>query len=141
MFKINRRIVAGLVASAALAGAAAGPQGASAAGQCYWKAPSQMRIVQSNGWLVVTRAKTAKNTWTVKGMSRGGSMYGTLKLTRFDVSGYRPRVRFTVTWPNGSGGVYAGTIDQDGFVTGVSSDKFNPGSTADFHLEQTVDCV
>jgi hypothetical protein len=49
-------------------------------------------------------------------------------------------VRFTITWRNGSAGIYTGTIDDDGFMTGRSRDKLS-GATASFDFAPTIECA
>jgi hypothetical protein len=50
-------------------------------------------------------------------------------------------VRFTITWRNGSSGIYTGTVDQDGFLSGQTHDRWHPESKADWHMRQVVSCA
>jgi hypothetical protein len=145
MFK---RSIAGLaVAGAALAAGfgtgAATPQVAQAA-SCQWQIPADMRITQSDGWrLHNLSSKRAGFKWYMLATNPEGphALDGTLKLTRFDRTGSRPQVRFTVSWTNGHAGVYSGTIDSDGFVTGKTYDRFDTRNKARFHFDEAVDCA
>lgn len=51
----------------------------------------------------------------------------------FSSSGPRS-VRCVISWSNGSGGVYTGTIDGDGFVSGTTVDRFKPTSHASWRM-------
>jgi hypothetical protein len=146
-FKHTRKAVAGLVAVAALAGAfgsgAAAPERADAAQQsCQWQIPYQFIVRLTNGWTVKAYMPTGTPfVWAVNAAPRRGySMGGELRLTRWDRTGSNPRVRFTVDLDNGSSGVYTGTIDADGYVTGASRDRYNSRSTAGWRFERYVDC-
>jgi hypothetical protein len=171
MFKLTRRTLAGLTAVAALAGGvgagaatapaadafigiggASGPippgafqqpPGGQHAPVCRkWVIPDYFEINHSNGWVVSTAYRVEKYKFWVHGSHHSGaSSGGTLKLTRFDTSGRNAQVRFTITWRHGAAGVYTGTIDGDGFLTGTTRDKRNPGSTARFEFHETVDCA
>jgi hypothetical protein len=150
MIKLTRRTLAGVTAVAAMAvgiGAqAATPPVADAAPACsQWRLPAQFSIYQGNGWQLWTaRRSTAGFTRDVYAAPPGASiatMYGTMKFSRFDVSGINAQVRFTISWTNGSAGVYTGTIDDDGFLTGTTRDRFNPTSTARFHFLETMNCA
>ena len=150
MFKLTRRNLAGLTAVAALAvgfgSAAARPPVAAAAAACaQWKLPARFTVSQGNGWRFYT-ASYSTSGWTrtvyaVPPGYVGATMYGTMKFSQFDVSGINPQVRFTVTWSNGSGGVYAGTIDRDGFLTGRTTDRFNPWVSTTFNFWETMNCA
>jgi hypothetical protein len=146
MFK-SIRTIAGIAAVAAVAGVGAvggaAPQSAEAAARCYWEIPSSFEIKQDNGWTVYTRSKAGKYKWNISayGNPREYTLFGKLRLTRFDVSGNKPKVEFTVTLSNGSAGVYTGTINKRGFIKGTSTDEFNSGSTAYFWVTEPVDCV
>jgi hypothetical protein len=145
MFKFKRSI-AGLIAAAALvAGLGAGgatTQVADAATSCSWQVPDYIRINQTNGWYIVTDHRQAGFKYRAGAFHSGGmALYGTLNLTRFDTSGTSPHVEFTITWDNGSAGVYDGTIDGRGFVSGTSRDRWNPNSAAGFNFADTIDCV
>jgi hypothetical protein len=128
----------------------ASPSVAAAATGCQWQIPDYINIDQSNGWTLGAgpRAgfKYSAAAWHTGQNQYEDRMTGTLKLTRFDTSGSRPQVRFTVTWTDSNyrttgGGVYNGTIDSDGFVSGTTYDKFHPSSRARFHFNDTIDCA
>ena len=140
MFKPIRSIaaVAAVAGVAAVGGAA--PQSAEAAG-CYWQIPSSFEIKQDNGWTVKTRSKAGKFKWNTSAYPavRDYTMFGKMRLTRFDVSGTKPRVEFTVTHSNGSAGFYTGTINKRGFIKGTSTDEFS-GAMSYFWVLEPVDC-
>jgi hypothetical protein len=149
MFIRTRRTLAGLTAVAALAGAVGtqavtAPVAAAAPACKQWKIPKYFYMDHTNGWHVETGPRRANNTYKAYGMAPGNdeyTLFGTMKLSRFDISGHNAQVRFTITWNNGSGGVYTGTIDDDGFLTGNSVDKFNPRSKAGWNYTETIDCA
>ena len=137
MFKPIRSIAAvAAVAGVAAVGAAA-PQTAEAAG-CYWQIPSSFEIGHDNGWTVETRRKAGKFKWNVIAHN-GYQLTGKMKLTRFDVSGTKPKVEFTVSLSNGSAGVYTGTINKRGFIKGTTTDEFS-GAMTYFWVTEPVDC-
>jgi hypothetical protein len=145
MFKFKRS-VAGLIAAAVVAGLGAGgatTQVADAATPCTWRVPDYIGINQSNGWHVYTGYREADFKYRAYAYGAGDSdrLRGTLKLTRFDTSGTVPQVEFTITWDNGSGGVYSGTIDRYGFVSGTTVDRWHRTSRAWFSFDQTMDCA
>ena len=141
MFK-SIRSIAGIAAVAAVAGVAAvggaAPQSAEAA-RCYWQIPSSFEIKHDNGWTVVTRSKAGKFKWNIDAHN-GYNLSGKMKLTRFDVSGTKPKVVFTVSLSNGSAGVYTGTINKRGFIKGTTTDEFS-GAMASFWVPEPVDCA
>ena len=99
-----------------------------------WEIPFWARIDQSNGWWVVLDSPTAARS----GNSGGGKqMDGAVA--------FQPNqgnnVKFTITWDNGSGGIYTGQIDPNGFVSGRTADKWHPESTADWHMWNTAKCL
>jgi len=53
----------------------------------------------------------------------------------------RDFVKFVITWENGSGGVYAGSVDANGFVTGTTVDRFDPQSRAYWHMRDLATCA
>ena len=151
MFKLTRRTLAGLTAVAALAAgigtAATTPEAAEAAPVCkQWKFPKSFTISQTNGWDILSSTRTATWTWKVYGTAdpdRDEWSRGTMKVSRFDTSGsygVYAKVRFTIVWANGTGGVYTAYIDDDGFLSGNATDRFNSRSKARFHFEDTIPC-
>jgi hypothetical protein len=155
MFKPLRTVaaVAAVAGVAAVGGAApssadaAVAPSAHAAARCYYEIPSSFVIKHSNGWTVATRSKAGRVKWNISAWygSRQSTLFGTMRLTRFDVApgrnGERPIVEFTVTLSNGSAGVYTGTISRRGFIIGNTADEFHPDSTARFWVLDPVDCV
>jgi hypothetical protein len=141
MFKPIRSIAAVAAVAGVAAVGGATPQSAEAAARCYWQIPTSFEIKQDNGWTVYTRSKAGKFKWNTGayGTPREYTMFGKMRLTRFDVSGTKPRVEFTVTHSNGSAGFYTGTINKRGFIKGTSTDEFS-GATAYFWVLEPVDC-
>jgi len=147
MFTLTRRTLTGLAAVAALAiigAAATAPERADAAPVCRWQMPEDFEIKQSNGWKVTTRYQTSPLTWAVfmrppNNNDVSALVRGTMKLTAF-ANGPTSALRFTITWKNGSAGIYTGTIDNDGFVTGTTRDKFTPRSQAGLYFLEPFDC-
>jgi hypothetical protein len=124
-----------------LPGANAGAPPVGAPGVCKkWEIPDEFSLTQSNDWSVTTAYRRSTYSWVVVGNGPGPRMFGTLKLTRFDRSGRNAQVRFTITWRSNSAGIYTGTIDDDGFLTGNTRDKKNPTSRAKFEFAETIDC-
>jgi hypothetical protein len=139
-----------LAIGAVLLGSTAGTAGAatSSSAMCaHWKIPTEFDLVQGNGWEVYTSHSYLGNyKWTVYGThaNRGWSsieMQGTMYLTRFDVSGVKPLVEFTIVWDNRSAGVYIGTIDRHGFLTGWSEDRYHSNVSTDFHNTALIGCA
>jgi hypothetical protein len=48
---------------------------------------------------------------------------------------FTPRlVQFIITWYDETAGVYTGSIDSDGFVSGIARDRFSAGSKATWDM-------
>ena len=150
MFK-RIRTIAGLAAVTAVAGTAvagvASPPTAEAASCRQYAIPSSFKIEHDNDWTVKTRAKSGKFKWQVTAWNNAVdyTLYGTMRLSRFDTSpgrnGERPEVEFTIALSNGSTGVYTGKINRRNFIIGQTTDEFHRGSTADFWVTEPVDCA
>lgn len=50
-------------------------------------------------------------------------------------------MKFTISWTNGHAGVYNGTIDRDGFVSGTTYDRYDAANRSGFHLGDALDCA
>ena len=126
-----RKLVTTLaVAATTAAAASAGPAPASAeAAGCTWKLPSRTLVYQgSNSFTLVKR----DGVYTVDRRPLAEVTLDSVKASR---------VRFIITWGNGTAGVYKGTIDEDGFVEGTTYDRRNPGSTARWEMDRLARCV
>jgi hypothetical protein len=144
MFKRTRRTLAGLTAVAAIAGGiGTGAATAEAATCAQWGIPAYFVIHHGNGWEVeTTGAYGSANpyAWWVHGQWGGRlSMTGQMRLLRFDTSGRNAQVEFTLTWNNGSAGTYRGIIDDYGYLSGTSTDRWT-GAQTTWHLEDTIRC-
>ncbi len=101
--------------------------------------PYPTKLDQSNGWhgWLVTPTDAgacAPNTDCVLGE---GGMNGQVTVQ----SSTRNNVSFTIAWDNGSGGIYTGSVDENGFVSGKTHDRWHPASTADWHFESVASCA
>lgn len=132
-----RKLMTIIAATAAFAGSAgalsAGAQPAAAQPVC--QLPTDFTIYQSNGWTVGVWVQDGLRY--VEAMGAHAWMYGRI---RFD-SVRRDLVKFVITWENGSGGIYTGTIDANGFVSGTAVDRWNPQSRAYWHMQQVASCT
>lgn len=130
-----RKLLVAVAATVASLGAltAAAPSRAEAAGSCkVYKLPSKTLIKQTNGAAFVLQF--ANGYWSVAD-SPGAEVSLPARLTT-------PRVfKFIITWPNGSGGIYSGSVDADGFVGGTTYDRWKPSSRADWSMRKIAQCV
>ena len=132
-----RKIIAALVATTALGAAAAGAQPAAAQAGCTQWSIGKGTIAQSNGFAIKLPSQQKNNTLSgdVTAIGRSSRMFGNLQ---GKVTG--DSFRFTISWRNGSAGVYTGTIDEDGFAEGTTVDRFNRTSRASFTLYGRAIC-
>jgi hypothetical protein len=63
-------------------------------------------------------------------------MYGTIE---GGIDGYR--VNFDVRWDDGPRGKYEGSVDANGFASGITYDARNPASTATWHSNGAFVCI
>jgi hypothetical protein len=91
-------------------------------------------IDQSNGWHVLM--KSATDAATCSGNCSDAPMEGQVTIDSMTPD----NVKFIISWDNGSAGVYTGAIDDNGFVSGVTSDRWHPNSKADWHIAGVVPC-
>jgi hypothetical protein len=73
---------------------------------------------------------------TATALDSGGVMSGTVE-GRID--GYA--VNLTVSWDGGSVGKYEGSVDANGFASGVTYDAKNPSSTATWSSQRPFLCL
>jgi hypothetical protein len=134
---ITTFLSAAAVSATLIAGAAASP--AQAAGCSKWQLPSNPRIVQDNN-------HTVNMTWVRDGGYYKAKQYNRRDLrtvsTEVEFRSVTPRlVKFIITWINDTAGVYTGTIDSDGFVSGTTRDRFNSPSKASWYMSMRARCV
>jgi hypothetical protein len=133
-----RKPLIALAAIAALGTTAAAPAGASAAAApCKQWNIANNYIKQANGWYVQVPQVGASLDGTAvqyapNGYATGGEVQGAVTGNSF---------RFTTVWDNDTAGVYTGTIDRDGFVTGTAVDRFNPRSRTTFRALRRAKCT
>jgi hypothetical protein len=144
MFTITRRHIAALTAVVAMAAGASAVKAptADAAPRCaQWRLPASFSVYQSNGWKVTPYTYSGWTRKVFAGAPNTTAQLGTMTFSRFDVSGINPQVRFTVVLDNGTAGVYSGTIDEDGFLSGQTWNRFAPWYTARFYVLGTMECA
>jgi hypothetical protein len=127
---ISALLSAAVVAVAMLGGTSlAGPASAQAAG-CKWQMPTRATIVQGNNHRVYLAY--LDGYWQAKAYNRNTH---TTTSTEVAFRSFTPRlVKFIITWWDDTAGVYTASIDSDGFVSGTTRDRFNPGSKASWHM-------
>ena len=127
-----------LLAGALLAGSfVAGPAAAQAAG-CKWGMPSQAWIEQGNNHDIKLTYDRASRSWKAKAYRDGELQTAS---TEVAFTSFTPRlVKFIITWYNDTAGIYTASIDSDGFVSGVTRDRFNPSSKTDWHMTTRARC-
>jgi hypothetical protein len=132
-------IVAVVAISAASAGTlATGAPPAAAQPSC--QLPTNTTIYQSNGWNVWLHVENGY--WRAEAYVPYSHPVQAMpaRSIRFD-SVTRDFVKFVITWDNGSGGVYTGSIDANGFVSGTTADRWDPNSTASWHMREPAACT
>lgn len=137
------RKIASLLAAASAtvmlaAGASAVSPSSAEAAACKWFMPNSARIVQSNNHVVHLTYHRASGSWTAKAYNNGKAITNS---TEVSFTPSAPRVvRFVITWLNDSAGIYTGTIDRDGFVTGTTRDRFAPSQKASWFMASRAHC-
>lgn len=135
---ISTLLSAAVVAGTLLAGTSlAAPSPAQAAG-CKWQMPSNPRIVQGNNHRVHISYDRVGGYYKAKSYNKGELQTVS---TEVSFTSFTPRlVKFIITWINDTAGVYTGSIDEDGFVSGTSRDRFNPGSKPSWYMTTRARC-
>ena len=98
--------------------------------------PYPVTIRQSNGWAGYLDSPTSAWVCSEGQCIYGRGMHGQVtiqNLTRSDM-------RFLITWDNGSAGIYTGSVDENGFLSGQTQDRWHPDSKADWHMDELVNC-
>jgi hypothetical protein len=127
-----RKLFAALAVTAAAVATGAGPTSADAAVKCSkWQLPSSTVVYQNNGYRFLLY-HAGNGEYKVQNQSAA-------EVTIDSVTA--KKVRFIITWPNGTAGVYRGTIDADGFVDGYSYDRRNTSSQADWYMSRLARCA
>lgn len=129
-----------LALAAAEANAIATPSTAQAA-CAHWRLPRTASgyygITQSNRWHVNVRF--SNHSALAYPPSSGGFdivWRGQLSVSSFSAD----LVKLIISWQNGAGGIYTGAIDGNGFISGVTVDRFHPTSRATWHMLQHAVC-
>ena len=128
-----RKIITALAATAALGAVAAQPAAAQDTCKAWWV--SKGTLVQDGGWKVKLPAQNGNR---LNGKATATGPYRMTGTMRGGVTGSFFRV--TVSWSNGTSGVYEGNIDSDGFLQGVTKDRFNRVA-AGFRMYGQAHCI
>jgi len=132
---ISRGIAAILISAGVAVGSAAP---ASAAPCNQWGFDGRTGFMQDNGWVMWfdsqgARAQGAANAYSA---DLTGSMHGTID-GRID--GYA--INLTARWDGGALGKYEGSVDANGFASGVTYDAKTPTSHATWRSDRPLRCV
>jgi hypothetical protein len=107
-----------------------------------WIMPGDFIMVQTNGY------RPAFSLEQKYGQLSGSAIYfdqNTGQPINGSVLGhiYGQHFEVTVDWPThpATSGVYSGTFDANGHLTGRTYDQFHPDSTADWYIDQPAVCV
>lgn len=135
---ITTLLSAALLALALLAaGSPAGPASAQASG-CKWQMPTRATIVQGNNHRITLSYSAGDGYYKARSYSAGKLRTASSEVA---FTSFTPRlVRFIITWYDDTAGIYTGSIDRDGFVTGVTRDRFNPSSKASWNMTTRARC-
>ena len=137
MRKIATLLAAATATVMLAAGSSVAPAPAQAAA-CKWKMPSFARIVQANNHSVSLTYNRTSGAWSAQAYNQ--RKYAASS-TEVAFTSFTPRlVKFIITWINDTAGIYTGTIDRDGFVTGTTRDRFNPSQKTSFHMSTRARC-
>ena len=130
------KMLVAIAAAAALAGALA-----SAASACTQWDTTWVQLRQSNGYIVGLPSQS------------GSTLSGRTSLSAFGwnwqryvgggyISGWTYQNRFTATiwWDNNTAGNYDGWIDGSGRISGYTTDRYHPSSTAGFTSTGSARC-
>lgn len=138
MRKIATLLAAAIATVTLVAGASAVSPSSAHAAACKWGMPSYARIVQGNNHSVDLTYNRSTGAWKAKAYSKGKQ---TTTSTEVAFTSFTPRlVKFIITWINDTAGIYTGTIDRDGFVTGTTRDRFHPSQKTSFYMSNRARC-
>ena len=133
---ITTLLSAGLLAVALLAADSPTPAAAQDAA-CKWQLRFPATIVQGNGHRVYL--SYSDGVYKAKSYDRDNDLQTVSSEVAF-TSVTPCLVKFIITWVNHTAGIYTGSIDSDGFVTGVSRDRFNPKSKTSWNMVRRARC-
>ena len=104
---------------------------ADAQAACQWRfrLPLSLSLVQSNA----TRVDITNTGTYLKATAYNsrGHFYGSVQWWR---SIPQPQVKFVINWRDGTSGVYTGTIQSNGYLSGFTYDATNPLSRASWRI-------
>lgn len=133
-------VALGLGAAVATGHGISGPALAQAAPPCsQWGFGGDTRLNQSNGWTLAfnsTGPRAQGRAQAFGGRDSPGHMVGTVD---GGIDGYV--VNLQVRWDGGEFGKYDGSVDANGFASGITYDARNPGSSAGWSSGQPLRCL
>jgi hypothetical protein len=98
-------------------------------------ADGETTLEQDNGWMLHFTSPGPNARGRADATNVNGYMVGTVK---GQITGYQ--VDFTVNWDGGSVGKYTGSVDANGFASGVTYDAKHPGSSSPWHSTGPLVC-
>ena len=138
MRKIATLLAAATVTVMLVAGSSAVSPSSAQAAACKWGMPSFARIVQGNNHSVNLTYNRTTGAWKAQAYNKTNYAGSS---TEVAFTSFTPRlVKFIITWINDTAGIYTGTIDRDGFVTGTTRDRFHPSQKTSFHMSTRARC-
>jgi hypothetical protein len=144
----SRRTIATIAAAFAVFAGGTGiapgtePERAEAALNCstirFWDAEElHFSIRQANGYIL--HLEYRRNRWVAYSYDRN---YNTHSVGYARFASITPElVKFTITWGNGSSGIYTGSADDDGYVSGTARDRWNRNSRTRWHMPMPAECA
>lgn len=139
MRKLTSLIAAAGIAAALAAGSSAVAPSSAEARACSWQMPSTATIVQGNNHRAYLKYDRGSRIWKAKAYSNGEHRTSSSEVA---FRSFTPRlVKFIITWYDETGGIYTGTIDSDGFVSGTTRDRWNPSSKTSWYMTQRARCA
>jgi hypothetical protein len=130
-----RRTIITLLAAAALA---AGAQPSAAQATCAeWQLRAPNAMYQSNGWTV--DMGISSGYWYAYAYYPGENYLWSTSMSFSSATA--DLVQFTIAWSNGTGAVYTGFIDDNGFVEGTAADRWNPQAQISWRMRDPADCL
>ena len=135
---LSMLIAATTAAATLLAGSSLAGPAAAQAGECRWQLPNYIRIVQGNKHTIDLTYNASEGYWKAKAYNRREHVTTSTEVVFTSVT---PRlVKFIITWFNDTAGIYTGTIDDDGFASGITRDRFNPQSKTTWDMTKRMRC-
>ncbi|MDT5215878.1 MAG: hypothetical protein QOK18_4117 [Mycobacterium sp.] len=113
------------------------PAIAHAAPPCgQWAFAGGTVLSQSNGWTMAFTSDGPRAQGHADAWAGDGQLHGTVDGA---IEGYS--VNVSAHWDNGSLGKYEGSVDANGFGSGVTFDARNPSSTATWSTVRALRCL